>query len=339
MKTRITITTLLLLACLSALPIGRAQTDNRDDVVQAYIDAIRAELSNGKVSLISDIMNLSDTEAEAFWPIYHEYEIELFVIGDRRLELIESFVAAHQSKVLDDSQAEIMADDWFVLSIDRIRLFKKYQRIIAKRLSPLRAIQFVQIENRVNMVIDIMIASELPLFKHSDVITATNTGISSRSPDEAKAADKKDVEYLFVQTAHAITSDGDKMTLHGVGPTTLFFSDRPERIVGHGTTEESVQIWSEGQDSFAKDPPNATISILEGTDGEIEDIVVVLRDPELVGDKLTYTVKVLDGELPTSGGACSLFIDIIGRPLTPLSVAGVARRTSRRVVRRREVLR
>jgi hypothetical protein len=190
------------------------------------------------------------------------------------------------------------------------------------------------------MVIDIMIASELPLFKHRQVPIATNIGAPSRSPDETKAAaDKKDVEYLFVQTAHAITSDGDKMTLHGVGPTTLFFSDRPERIVGHGTTEESVQIWSEGQDSFAKDPPNATISILEGTDGEIEDIVVVLRDPELVGDKLTYTVKVLDGELPTSGGACSLFIDIIGRPLTPLSVAGVARRTSRRVVRRREVLR
>ncbi|MHC4169277.1 MAG: hypothetical protein ACYSWQ_20200 [Planctomycetota bacterium] len=187
MKTRITISTLLLLACLSALPIGLAQTDDRDDVVQAYIDAIRAELSSGKASLINDIMQLSAKEADTFWPVYHEYETELFEIGDRRMELIERFVAAHKSKVLDDSQARTMADDWFKQSADRLELFKKYHGIIAKRLSPLRAIQFVQIENRVNMVIDIMIASELPLFRYRQVPVTTNISTSSTSPDEPKA--------------------------------------------------------------------------------------------------------------------------------------------------------
>lgn len=74
------------------------------------------------------------------------------------------------------------------------------------------------------------------------------------------------------------------------------------------------------------------MSILGGD--EVEDVVVVLKDPKLVGAKLTYTVSVLDGKLPASGGASSLFIDVIGRPLTPVSVAGVARRTSRRTTRR-----
>lgn len=146
------------------------------------------------------------------------------------------------------------------------------------------------------------------------------------------AADGKSVQYLFVQSAHSVTTKGDKLTLHGINPSTLFFSDRPERITGHGATEEWVKTWSEGNDSFASNPPNATLSILGGD--EIDDIVVVLRDPHLKGSKLTYTIKVLDGKLPASGGASSLFIDVIGRPLTPLSVAGVARRTSRRTTRR-----
>jgi hypothetical protein len=144
----------------------------------------------------------------------------------------------------------------------------------------------------------------------------------------------KKVEYLYVQTAHAVTFKGDKMTLHGVSPTTLFFSDRPDRIAGHGATEEVVVGWARGEDNFDTDPPNATLSILQGDDGEIDDVVVELQDPELKGSQLTYTVKVLNGKVPVSGGASALFIDIIGRPLTPLSVAGVARRTTRRTIRR-----
>jgi len=142
------------------------------------------------------------------------------------------------------------------------------------------------------------------------------------------AASAKTVQYLYVQTAHAVGYKDGKLTLHGVGPTTLFFSDRPERIAGHGTTEEAVKTWSQGDESFAADPPNATLSILG--DADIDDVVVVLSEPVLSGSKLTYSVRVLDGEIPASGGAASLFIDIISRPLTPYSYAGASRRAFRR---------
>ena len=169
------------------------------------------------------------------------------------------------------------------------------------------------------------------------VLVFLGSVIVQEASAEKKADDKKKIEYLYVQTAHAVTFKGNKMTLHGVNPNTLFFADRPERIAGHGTTEELVGEWAQGPDSFAKDPPNATLSILE-SDEEIENIVVVLQNPQLKGSQLTYTIKVLDGKVPAHGGANALFIDIIGMPLTPVSYAGVARRTSRRVVRRREVL-
>jgi hypothetical protein len=151
--------------------------------------------------------------------------------------------------------------------------------------------------------------------------------------DQQPAGNEASVQYLFVQHAHAFSSQGNSLTLHGVAPATLYFSDRPERIAGHGTTEEMVRTWSEGVDSFARNPPNATLSFLG--EGELEDVVVVLRDPRLLGSELTYTVEVLEGKLPASAGLVSLFIDVIGRPLTPVSVAGVARRTARRTVRRR----
>ena len=165
----------------------------------------------------------------------------------------------------------------------------------------------------------------------SNLVAAPQADKNLPTPEQTLPTGKT-VQYLFVQTAHAISSKGNQLTLHGVGPGTLFFSDRPERITGHGATEEWVKTWSEGEDSFSANPPNATLSILGGD--VIEDVVVELQNPQLVGSKLTYTVKVLDGTLPASGGAASLFIDVIGRPLTPLSVAGVARRSSRRAVRR-----
>jgi hypothetical protein len=139
-------------------------------------------------------------------------------------------------------------------------------------------------------------------------------------------------DFLFVQTADAMTyhKPTNRLTLWDVGSSTLFFSDRPERVAGNMTTAAFVPFWSKGKDSFLSDPPNADLSILER--GELKQVVVVLKDPELNQNQLSYSVEVIDGELPEKGSEVSVFIDIIGMPLTPLSYAGVARRSFRRAV-------
>ena len=75
----------------------------------------------------------------------------------------------------------------------------------------------------------------------------------------------KQADFLFVQTAQRMSFDksANKLTLEGVSSTTLFFSDRPERIAGNMKTTAFVPFWTKGQDSFLKDPPNADISIVE----------------------------------------------------------------------------
>jgi hypothetical protein len=145
----------------------------------------------------------------------------------------------------------------------------------------------------------------------------------------------KQPDFLFVQTAKGMSFDKstNKLTLEGVSSTTLFFSDRPERIAGNMKTAAFVPFWSTGKDSFLSDPPNADISILEGD--QLRQVVAVLQSPVLKDDTLTYTVKVLQGDMPTKGSDVSVFIDIIGMPMTPFSYAGVARRGYRRMYWRR----
>ena len=91
-----------------------------------------------------------------------------------------------------------------------------------------------------------------------------------------------------------------------------------------------IDIWSEGKDNLAEDPPNATLSIF-GED-EIVNLVLELKNPKMEGDKFTYDIILLDGEIPDFGGRASLFIDPVGMPLSPISVAGVTRRAVRRRV-------
>jgi hypothetical protein len=135
------------------------------------------------------------------------------------------------------------------------------------------------------------------------------------------------VPSLFVLNSRGATLQGDALTMTGVTPSSIIFADRPVRAAGHQPTADVIAEWGSGDDSFAKNPPNATVSVL-GKDGSVKDAVVVLKNPKLEGDKLTFNVQVLEGDLAGADGAAALFIDIIGRPFTPLSFAGVARRTA-----------
>jgi len=141
-------------------------------------------------------------------------------------------------------------------------------------------------------------------------------------------------ESMFVQTAKAVTSEGDTLKLIGVTPSTLYFSDRPQRVVGHMTTADFVELWGEGDNSFEADPPNAVLAFVDPGEGVPGNAVIVIKRPRLEHDQLTYSIDVLEGAVPTRGGAVTLFIDPLGRPLSPVSVCGVRRRERRRDRRR-----
>jgi hypothetical protein len=137
-------------------------------------------------------------------------------------------------------------------------------------------------------------------------------------------------QAMFVQTARATRSQDVTLTLVGVTPSTLYFSDRPQRVVGHLSTADFVDLWDEGENSFASDPPNAVLAFLESGQDEPQEAVVVIRDPRIADGDLTYTIEVLEGSVPAGSGPVTLFIDPLGRPMSPVSVCGVRRRGRRR---------
>ena len=138
------------------------------------------------------------------------------------------------------------------------------------------------------------------------------------------------VPSLIVLNSQGVTLKDGKLVLTGVAPNSIIFADRPVRAAGHDTTKHVIEDWAMGSDNFAKDPPNATVSGFSKDGSTVRDAVVVLKNPKLEGDRLTFDVAVLEGDLAGADGAAAVFIDIIGRPLTPMSYAGVARRTAYR---------
>jgi len=138
------------------------------------------------------------------------------------------------------------------------------------------------------------------------------------------------VPSLFVINSRGATLKGNQLILTGVSPNAIVFADRPVRAAGHDLTARIVEDWSTGSDNFSQDPPNATVSVFTKDGVSVNDIVLVLKSHKLDGDRLTFDVDVLEGEIAGAEGAASVFIDIIGRPLRPMSYAGVARRTAYR---------
>ena len=123
------------------------------------------------------------------------------------------------------------------------------------------------------------------------------------------------VPSLIVMNSRGASLQGQQtLTLTGISLNSIVFADRPVRAAGHAFTASLLKEWEEG-DSFGKDPPNATVSVLSKDGSSVRDAVVVLKSPKMDVDKLTFDVELLEGDLTGADGPASVFIDIIGRPI------------------------
>jgi hypothetical protein len=129
-------------------------------------------------------------------------------------------------------------------------------------------------------------------------------------------APTKTPDVEFVQTAKSVAFKDGVLTLQDVSPATVFFSDRPERIVGHVRNDLFLKQWIEGSNSFKSDPPNAVLSVFND-EGRPAGAIVLLSNPRLEGKNLLYDAKTLKGTLPSTGGEGTLFIDGSGAPCDP----------------------
>lgn len=153
------------------------------------------------------------------------------------------------------------------------------------------------------------------------------TNASQASKQIGVAMTRLEPSLIVLNSRAAKLTDG-RLVLVGVSTNSVVFADRPVRAAGHVLTAHLLEEWARGPDSFAKDPPNATVSVFSREGSSVSDVVVTLKSPKLDGDTLTFAVELLEGNLDDTDGPASTFIDIVGMPLTPVSFAGAARRAA-----------
>ncbi len=115
--------------------------------------------------------------------------------------------------------------------------------------------------------------------------------------------------FLFVQSAKKIDYKDGVMTLYDVPSRTMFFTDRPNRVVGNIPTDKFVAKWTtdKGPKGFASQPPNAAVSVFQPSG--VQTAIVELSNPRLDGNNLSYNVKVLQGIASAVPAEGVLFID------------------------------
>ena len=147
-----------------------------------------------------------------------------------------------------------------------------------------------------------------------NLLTAASlASMAAMLPNPAAAADAK-MQLMFVQSAEGLKSDDKTMRLVNVSQQAIWFSDRPVRQAGHMSLKDYMKEWTaaSGPNNFSKDPPNATLSVVQPNQRENTLTVVKISEPKLDGKDLVYRYALIEGQMPKTGAAPSLFIDWIG---------------------------
>jgi hypothetical protein len=176
----VTATLVLLLALAAPASIARAQSppsaqarstqtapaatpESTDLNLRAYVELLRSDLRTQKVAIITQMMEFTEAEDAAFWPIYREYDLEMSKLGDERVALIEEYARTYSQ--MTDSIADRLATKALDLESRRQALKSKYYERFKQAMSPRTAAKFLQVEQQILLLIDLQISAELPIIK------------------------------------------------------------------------------------------------------------------------------------------------------------------------------
>jgi hypothetical protein len=131
--------------------------------LSAYAELLRSDVRTQKVAILTEVVGFTEAEDKAFWPIYREYDAEMSKLGDERVAMIGEY--ANNYTKLTDEVADRLARKALDLESRRQAVKTKYYDRIAKSMSPRTALRFLQVEQQLLLLIDLQIASALPVAK------------------------------------------------------------------------------------------------------------------------------------------------------------------------------
>ena len=136
-----------------------ASAQNVDDL----IELLRQDLNTEATALMTAALELDSAQSEIFWPIWREYNLEWSKTGDAQLALLKEY-ADNQLK-MDDEKAKDYAERAFKIEESRLKLRKKYWKKVNKEIGGIIAGRFVQIDRQLSYLVQVQIASQVPLLQ------------------------------------------------------------------------------------------------------------------------------------------------------------------------------
>jgi len=154
---------ILFVAAVGQMVVPGPGTCGEEGISSSDIELLRSDLRTKKAARVAERMQLTDKEADAFWPIYRKYEVELAAINDKKIALIKDYMSHYET--LDDKHAKELAQG--VIEVDQMTLDlrKKYFSELEKVLRAKTVTRFLQIERRLQLFMDVQIASDFPAIK------------------------------------------------------------------------------------------------------------------------------------------------------------------------------
>ena len=125
------------------------------------LDLLRKDLRAKRRELTATNLKLTEAEGERFWPVYDQYIKELIAINDKKFALIQDY--ANNYRTMTNDQALLFIRQWLDFDIATTQLRQKYVPIVSKVLDGKKTATFFQLDRRIAMMIDLQVASQMPL--------------------------------------------------------------------------------------------------------------------------------------------------------------------------------
>lgn len=164
---KLTKAVVLLVATLFMTPAfaQNAPADKSADNTQILRDKIKAD----KKLVVAENMELTESEANGFWPVYEAYQQDLEAIDKRIAAMIKSYADAFNTKSMDNEKAKKLTSDFLAIEADEVKLMQSYVPKLSKVLPATKVARYLQIENKIRIIVKNELVDAVPLVPGNSV--------------------------------------------------------------------------------------------------------------------------------------------------------------------------
>jgi hypothetical protein len=142
-------------------PGTSAPQESEQEDLTSDLALTRASIQLRRQAIVTSVMDLSPKEAEAFWPLYREYRLEMAKVGDRVSNLLVQY--SNQYDNLTDAQAKSIMKEWLSVEKAKNGVKSKYVSRFEKILPARKVMRFFQADNKLDAMLNAQLAQIVPL--------------------------------------------------------------------------------------------------------------------------------------------------------------------------------